>query len=225
MRKLFSFFIGSQPCLIRLLEGGKCPEILVALCFSNTASFRARKSDCVCTCDAPEEQRPRTGLLRTAASRCSLCSFPKAGIGGGSKTDVLTEEWKGIAPWCSELPLTEIWLENSSQERKEGEKSVRRESPWNIASARGGKARKKISPQQAGQVEKCLFLVQLCFTLRSWEQQQMQNWLCRRPAWGTSMFTKYSPPCPKFSVLVGRGCVAMSADFDIEINFALTARY
>lgn len=91
MRKLFSFFIGSQPHLIRLLEGGKCPEILLALCSSNAAPFRARKSVCILMMC---QNSPMAGLFCLAAPSLSLHFFQRAGIGGESKTDVLRQEQK-----------------------------------------------------------------------------------------------------------------------------------
>lgn len=46
--------------------------------------------------------------------------------------------------------------------------------------------------------EEMAVLVQLYFTLHTWEQQQMQNWLCGRSMWGTGVFTNLSPPDSQF---------------------------
>lgn len=216
--KLFSFFIVSQPCLIMLLEGGTCPGILFALCSLNAVSFRA---NCMCTCDAPAQQLLLAGLLCPAASRHNLHCFQPAGGGGESKTDVPPEWWNGTAPSCS-CNLNEIHLETNSQEKwgKVCKNGVLLKHGLCLIVKLGRKPHLSKHNTWRKACSQCS-----CFTLHSCEWHQKYSWLCRRPAWGTGVFSVNLSPCPKFSILVGRGCVAISADFATEINFALSARY
>lgn len=97
------------------------------------------------------------------------------GLGLVEKAKLMSWQKSGKGQLPNAVSITRTRYGWRTSLRREGEKSARRESHWNIASAWDGKAWQKTSLQRAGQVEKHLFLVHLCFTQHSWEKQQIQN--------------------------------------------------